>query len=146
MATRSTIAVQTADGTVRQVYAHWDGYLEHNGRILAEHYDEQELVEALVEHGDISSLRAKINPEGSHSFDDPQEDVTVYYGRDRGEKGTEFRSIASVTEYQRSGQREEYDYLFSDGVWTVRYYGTGDEWVELAPVLARALAREAAMA
>ena len=38
MGTRSTIALEYADGTVHQVYCHWDGYLEHNGRILQEHY------------------------------------------------------------------------------------------------------------
>ncbi len=38
MATRSTIALEFADGTIGQVYAHWDGYLAHNGKMLLEYY------------------------------------------------------------------------------------------------------------
>ena len=38
MATRSTIALEFADGTVQQVYCHWDGYIDHNGKILFENY------------------------------------------------------------------------------------------------------------
>lgn len=143
MATRSTIAVKLANGHVRQVYAHWDGYLEHNGAILLEHYSDQERVEELVEHGDISSLREAINPTEAHSFDAPQDGVTIYYGRDRGESDTGYRDIVSVDEYKRNGQREEYDYLFADGVWTVRYYNTSDKWVEVAPALAKMLAKQA---
>ncbi len=37
MATRSTIALEFADGTVEQVYCHWDGYLDHNGALLRDH-------------------------------------------------------------------------------------------------------------
>ena len=59
MATRSTIAVEHADGTVSQVYCHWDGYLTHNGQILLDHYDTQEKAEQLVSLGSISSLRPK---------------------------------------------------------------------------------------
>ena len=36
MGTRSTIALEYADGTVEQVYCHWDGYVSHNGLILSE--------------------------------------------------------------------------------------------------------------
>ena len=38
MATRSTIALEFADGTIGQVYCHWDGYLQHNGRMLLANY------------------------------------------------------------------------------------------------------------
>ena len=138
MATRSTIAVKLADGSVRQVYAHWDGYLDHNGRILQKHYNTQERAEALVALGDISSLRENIEPtDGIHDFDNPQPDVTVYYGRDRGEKDVHNRKYWNVDMYRLDGQQEEYDYLFADGEWTVRYYATGKHWVPLKPLLAK---------
>ena len=38
MGTRSRIGVMHGD-KVKSIYCHWDGYLEHNGRILAESYD-----------------------------------------------------------------------------------------------------------
>ena len=44
MATRSTIALEFADGTVQQVYCHWDGYLDYNGKLLAEHYTDLSLI------------------------------------------------------------------------------------------------------
>ena len=48
MATRSTIALEFADGTVEQVYCHWDGYLAHNGLMLLEHYSNPFILRAPV--------------------------------------------------------------------------------------------------
>jgi hypothetical protein len=56
MATRGTIAVQHADGTISQVYSHWDNYISHNGELLYKHYSTLEKVEALVAGGSISVL------------------------------------------------------------------------------------------
>jgi hypothetical protein len=56
MGTRSTIALEFADGTVQQVYCHWDGYLEHNGKILQEHYSDPFKLRDLIDLGDMSSL------------------------------------------------------------------------------------------
>ena len=50
------IAVQNADGTIEAVYAHWDGYLSNNGRILLENYNQEDEVRDLIAKGDISSL------------------------------------------------------------------------------------------
>lgn len=38
MSTRSTIAIEHADGTIKKVYCHYDGYVRHVGKCLAEHY------------------------------------------------------------------------------------------------------------
>ena len=56
MGTRSTIALEFADGTVQQVYCHRDGYLENNGTILAEHYSDPFKLRDLIDMGDMSSL------------------------------------------------------------------------------------------
>ena len=56
MGTRSTIALEFADGTVEQVYCHWDGYLSNNGQILAQHYMDPFKVRDLVALGGFSSL------------------------------------------------------------------------------------------
>ena len=58
MATRSRIAIENEDGTVTSIYCHWDGYVDHNGMILQEHYNERSKVEALIALGDISYLDA----------------------------------------------------------------------------------------
>lgn len=138
MSTNSTIAVKLADGSVNQVYCHWDGYLEHNGVILQKHYNSQELAEALVNLGDISFLCKNINPDGEHTFDNPKEGVTIFYGRDRGESGVNARKFWNEEMFRLSGEKEEYDYLFADGEWLVRF--SGKKWVPLIQVLNRVVA------
>jgi hypothetical protein len=132
MATRSTIAVQLADGQVRQVYCHWDGYLGWNGQLLEQHYNTQEAAEAITELGDISALRKQITPTGdAHTFDTPEENTTIFYGRDRGESRTEPRVFADMKDYVANCQREEYDYVFVEGVWYVRCDASGKKRVTI---------------
>jgi hypothetical protein len=61
MGTRSTIALEFADGTVEQVYCHWDGYLAHNGHILQNHYSNPFILRDLIDLGDISTPLANLN-------------------------------------------------------------------------------------
>lgn len=153
MATRSTIALEFADGTVQQVYCHWDGYLDHNGRILAEHYADPFKLRELIDLGDISSLGSKIGDK--HSFDNPHKygtpeyqaeqearrDITTFYGRDRGEEGCEARRFDNYQQYLRNGQSEEYNYILrqvnGEAVWFVAYYDTGDRFVRLDEAFVR---------
>tara|TARA_Y100000287_G_scaffold153302_1_gene129427 strand:- start:265 stop:531 length:267 start_codon:yes stop_codon:yes gene_type:complete len=60
MATRSTIAKLGKDGIIKAVYCHSDGYLEYNGKMLNEHYQDESKVDELLEHGDISFLNENI--------------------------------------------------------------------------------------
>jgi hypothetical protein len=75
MATRSTIAVVHEDGTVSQIYCHYDGYLQHNGQMLLEYYNNTLAVEFLVSKGDLSVLAPRVSTTGSHSFDTPENGV-----------------------------------------------------------------------
>lgn len=133
MATRSTIAVKLANGQVQEVYAHWDGYIDHNGRLLQTHYNTQERAEAVTAQGGISSLAERITPIGAHSFDAAEEGTTVFYHRDRGEDDMPVNMFASVEDYEANVPGEEFDYLFADGAWTVRY---NTDWVSLAQCIA----------
>ena len=123
MGTRSRIGVMFGE-TCRSVYCHWDGYPSHNGRILLEHYNSSKAAN-LVALGDMSSLRPNFEiPEGvEHDFNLPAEDITVYYGRDRGETGTEFKIDHSFGEFVNRVDQcgAEYYYLMKDGAW---YYGS----------------------
>jgi hypothetical protein len=138
MATRSTIALEFADGTVQQVYSHWDGYLEHNGAILLENYTDPFKLRDLIDLGDISSLGPNIgtkHPFSPHESADAQAEyeaaekagATTFYGRDRGETGTEARKFANFEDYKANHQYEEYEYILRqvDGkaVWFVSQYG-----------------------
>ena len=138
MGTRSTIAVEHADGTVSQVYCHWDCYLSHNGQILVDHYDTQELAEQLISLGSMSSLRSKCipDPDRKHSSINPQDDVTSYYSRDNGEPFVKPSHYPTVEHYKKNLQCEEYDYLFTEGQWEVSG-GGGYELVAQALEIAK---------
>ena len=138
MSTRSTIAVEHVDGTVSQVYCHYDGYVSHNGQILVDHYDTQKKAELLVFLGSMSSLRPKCipDPAKTHSSINPQDDVTTYYGRDNGEPFVKPSHYPTVDNYKRNLQCEEYDYLFTEGQWEVSN-GRGYELVTQALEVAK---------
>lgn len=135
MATRSTIALEYADGTVEQVYCHWDGYLEHNGQILYKNYQDPFKLRELIDLGDISSLG--INIGSKHAFSSFEGDkadyeaamaegATTFYGRDRGETGVGAKKFKDFEDYKANHQYEEYEYILrKDGNWYVCQYGKG---------------------
>jgi hypothetical protein len=132
MATRSRIGIENEDGTVSSIYCHWDGYPSHNGKVLIAHYSDREKLEELIALGAISCLKEnvkpvepmpdiigvrmlksfKVIPKSVHSFDTPQEGVTIAYHRDRGEALQEARIDDSIEAYAESDY-EEYGYVFT---------------------------------
>jgi len=56
MATRSLIGINLNNGITKIIYCHWDGYPEHNGQLLMDHYNTPAAITALMELGDLSSL------------------------------------------------------------------------------------------
>lgn len=132
MGTRSAIGVMHGD-KAKVVYCQWDGYIDHNGRILQEHYNSAK-ANHLVALGGMSSLKPNVEiPEGvEHSFDKPAEGITVFYGRDRGEEGNEFQVCWSDAEMYEKFDWCEYFYIMHDGVW---YVSEGDDWKVLADAI-----------
>lgn len=117
MATRSTIAIETADGKVKSIYCHWDGYPENNGKLLLTHYQNREKVESLIELGAISYLAPEVNPTHAHSYENPQDGIVVAYHRDRGEDYRKPDSHRSIDSFSKSDV-EEYGYVFTKaGEW-----------------------------
>lgn len=118
MATRGTIALEFADGTVGMVYSHWDNYLDHNGKILFQHYSDPFKLRDLIDLGDLSSLAANVGTK--HDFDARVEGECTFYGRDRGEDDTEAQYFTSYQDYLGNFQAEEYNYILRrDGKWYV---------------------------
>jgi hypothetical protein len=153
MGTRSTIALEYADGTVEQVYCHWDGYLSNNGRILQEHYSNPFILRDLIDLGDISSLKSTIGtkhafsqfevPMDGEAYDKLYGDMTTFYGRDRGETGVDSRKFVDFQDYLVRHQYEEYEYILrKDGNWYVKQHD--NEFELLAPALVKALEEETA--
>lgn len=149
MGTRSTIALEFADGTVQQVYCHWDGYLAHNGQILQEHYTDPFKLRDLIDHGDLSSLDTNIGFQHPFSPHESAEAKAAYetakaagactfYGRDRGETGVGSKKFADYADYVANHQYEEYEYILrKDGNWYVKCHD--NEYELLAPALAKEL-------
>lgn len=78
MGTRSRIGIEMPDHSVVSVYCHWDGYPEHNGKILVEHYLDRDKVQELIDGGGISCLRTR----GSWNLDSPLRDENGEYIHD----------------------------------------------------------------
>lgn len=137
MATRSAIGIKHGD-VIKAVYCHWDGYIEHNGTILQECYSNSVDVNRLIATGDISTLGATVGEkiEFNHRWTDEEyiqvgnthaTPQCVFYGRDRGESDTEFKTFLSEDEFVDfyNGSGAEYYYLYDHGVWYVKSYDGG---------------------
>jgi hypothetical protein len=123
MASNSRIGKMLPDGTIKQIYCHWDGYVEGGvGETLAEHYNTDENIDALLELGDLSQLAQNLNPTGEHSFDKPQAYVCVAYGRDRGEDSSEVKAeVVTLDEWMKPfySTMADFYYLYNAGNWLV---------------------------
>ena len=121
MATRSTIALEFADGTIGQVYCHWDGYLAHNGKMLMEYYSNPFILRDLIDLGSLSSLRPQIGTKHPFSmfeanmtqdeFANLYRNMCTFYGRDRGEGNSDATYFKDYEHFLVDGQAEEYDYI-----------------------------------
>lgn len=139
MSTHSTIAIELADGTVKQIYCHSDGYLAYNGRVLFEHYSDPAKVEQLINLGDLSMLGIvigqKINFNDRLAYNEVNQATQCRaYGRDRGETDTEAQTFWNFGMYEMTHQREQYAYILrNNGTWYVAI-GEGG-FIELAGAL-----------
>ena len=143
MATRSTIAIEFADGTVQQIYCHWDGYLSNNGQILLQHYSDPFKLRDLIDLGAVSSLRPEIGEKQDFDNRETQnENWCLVYARDRGEDLVK-NTFKDYADYRENAQSEEYNYILrTDGKWYVEFYGEFDGL--LTEAIERELAEEAA--
>lgn len=117
MASRCFIGIKRTDGSVEFISCHYDGYIEATGRTLLEHYQEKEKIESLIKLGNISILRENIEAKNGedHSFEEPAEDVTIAYHRDRNEELHIYKAD-SVAEFQKMIDKSwmEYVYLYDE--------------------------------
>jgi len=150
MGTRSTIALEFADGTVQQVYCHWDGYVQHNGKILHQHYSDPFKLRDLIDLGDLSSLRPNIGEQHAFSpfevkmplaeHDALYGEMCTFYARDRGEHNCAAKKFKDYADYVENHHYQEYEYILRqvDGkaVWFVLKYDYKGNYKPLAKLLA----------
>ena len=150
MATRSTIALEFADGTIGQVYSHWDGYLAHNGKILFENYSNPFILRDLIDLGGVSSLAETVGTKHPFShydvegmtlveFNNLYGNMTTFYGRDRGETNVEATYFKDYEHFLVDGQQEEYDYILRkvNGVATWYVSDHGSDFILLTEAFAK---------
>jgi len=135
MGTRSAIGIKHGD-VVKAVYCHWDGYLEHNGLILARFYTDSVKVNKLISMGDISSLGASIGEEQDFNayreVDTLEETWCKFYKRDRGEENVDHRTFANEQDFlENFNAGEEFHYLFDNGRWYYSAYGAEFKELEI---------------
>ena len=137
MATRSNIAIVNQDKSISSIYCHWDGYPEYVGKLLLNHYTTSDIVNELLNLGNLSNLDKNVNPTDIHTFDKPEEGVCVAYGRERGEKDQEAIVFEDLGEFEDSAKNSwaDYQYLFEDGKWSYRNVNNTLGWRELTPAV-----------
>ncbi|EBS4516451.1 hypothetical protein DQT32_03345 [Salmonella enterica subsp. enterica serovar Braenderup] len=112
MGTRANINVKVGN-KYHCTSVNYDGYPEGAGKTLHEHYSTQELAEKLVSFGELSSLGNSCEQPLGHTYDTPVRGYCVYYGRDRGETGTEFEV------HDEPVDDEGICYVWNGSEWTV---------------------------
>ena len=141
MATRATIA-KLDDNGVKAIYLHSDGYLEHAGKILDQHYQDKDKVNELLAHGDVSTLDENIGVK--IDFMDfktryANKQCKFYY-RDRGEnnakEATTLKDEIELIEFASKKCNAEYIYMFAYGSWYIYdVYNGNNQFEELEEVL-----------
>ena len=136
--TRSQIGKIDKSGKIVSTYVHYDGYPENMVPLL-KNYKDSKSVDQLLKLGKagISYLDAKIGDKPL-DFNNPEKGITLFYGRDRNEKGdmTTKADVKNVAKYLKGVANQsgaEYAYLYDerDGKW---YMADTYEDKELKPV------------
>ena len=141
MATRSNIGIVNEDGSITGIYCHFDGYPEYVGKMLLNHYTTSDIVNGLMNLGNLSILSESLysttginlySDNNRHTFNNPQDGVCVAYGRDRGEQNVDSVKYEDLGQYEdmAADTLAEYQYLFDDGKWMYRCTYKGG-WKEL---------------
>ena len=114
------------DHSVVSVYCHWDGYVEGNGKILVEYYQNREDVQELIDGGSMSSLRTRgqwnykslrdekgewiCDAAGYLMYENDREPQPLYHSERGEEISIEHTSFDEFVSGNLGG--EEYAYLF----------------------------------
>lgn len=111
MATRSTISLELDDGTVHQVYCHFDGYLSGVGAELQANFTDPIVLKELIDKGDMSAIG------------DP------YSNRGEDCPACTFKNFA---DYKFNAAFEEYNYILRRIDGQVKWFVNGVTFEELA--------------
>ena len=133
--TRWLVGIEASSGKIASTYGHYDGYPEHAGKMLKRYYSNTGKVKQLMKLGKqgISTIDKSMKGGKDHSFKDPQKGETVFYGRERGEKGN-MSSTWKNRDAVKFKSGEEYGYVWSvkDKKWYYKSrYSNPQDWTVL---------------
>ena len=134
MATRAIIA-KLDDKGVQAIYSHSDNYLEHTGKILDQHYANEDKVDELLSLGDVSIVDENIGVK--IDFNDyklrAKNKQCKFYMRDRGEKYKQAEQLKDETKLIEFSNNCDVDfiYMFAYGYWYVYDIHNGEAYNEI---------------
>ena len=133
--TRWLVGIEQPNGKVTSTYGHYDGYPEWAGKHLKKYYNNPAKAKELLKLGKsgISTIGPKIKGSKDHSFEKPDKGVTVFYGRDRGEKDNWLSNWKNRDAVKfNSGEEYAYIYNLKEKQWYYKAeYGNPREWTKL---------------
>ena len=110
MSTRSNIAIELEDKTIKLVYCHSDGYISGVGKTLLNNYKNYDDVLKLINHGGISSLADNLNDTSFYCRD---------WGRKNEDKPMQYNNEFCMMYDMTGATMIEYLYLFKNNDWYV---------------------------
>ena len=125
MATRAIIA-KLNDKGVKAIYSHSDNYLEHTGKILDQHYANEDKVDELLAQGDASIINENIGVKldfNDYDLFHKNKQCRFYY-RDRGEdynkrKAEVLKDETELLEFAFEQCDADLVYMYAYGSWYV---------------------------
>tara|TARA_R100000900_G_scaffold84523_2_gene66566 strand:+ start:4272 stop:4793 length:522 start_codon:yes stop_codon:yes gene_type:complete len=133
--TRWLVGIEQPNGKITSTYGHYDGYPEWAGKHLKKYYNNPAKAKELLKLGKsgISTIGPKIKGNKDHSFEKPNKGVTVFYGRDRGEKGRMTSNWGNRDKVKfDSGEEYAYIYNLKEKQWYYKSrYSNPQDWTEL---------------
>jgi len=120
MGTRSGIIRKLSKGTYEGVYCHWDGYPSNNGKILLEHWSDDDKLAEMMNIGSLSSLGPEIG--GKVNFDEHHPEQCTFHTRDRGEtESYRKKKVGTLQDVIDHISDFEYLYLWENKKWKVYF-------------------------
>jgi len=133
--TRWLVGIEGGNGKILSTYGHYDGYPKHTGQLLKKIYNTPSKVKQLMKLGKqgISFLDKSMRGGKDHSFDNRKDGESIFYGRDRGEKGNMTSNWKNRDKVKfDSGEEYAYIYNLKEKKWYYKSrYSNPQDWTEL---------------
>ena len=133
--TRWLVGIEGGNGKILSTYGHYDGYPKHTGQLLKKIYNTPSKVKQLMKLGKqgISFLDKSMKGGKDHSFDNRKDGESIFYGRDRGEKGNMTSNWKNRDKVKfDSGEEYAYIYNLKEKKWYYKSrYSNPQDWTEL---------------